>query len=162
MLISIVVLRRLRTVYVKNEDLDLDKKALIQGKLLKKNIKTIYSNSIIFLSVIGLSVFWGISQGLMAVFPAFAKQYLNITDVFVINGVIAASGVGIAIGSIIYSKLSKHYIEVGTIPLAAIGMTVMMYLSTLVDSGTLLALCFLNFWYFWWIFCSPFELFDSI
>ena len=66
--------------------------------------------------------FWGVSQASMAVFPSFAKMYLNITDVFVINGVIAASGVGIAIGSIIYSRFSKFYIEVGTIPLSALGM----------------------------------------
>ncbi len=155
MAVSLVILRRLKTLYVKNEGLYLDRKALLQGKLLTKNIKTIYSNNIIFLSVIGLSVFWGVSQGLMAVFPSFAKQYLNITDVFVINGVIAASGIGIAIGSIIYSKLSKHYIEAGTIPLAAIGMAVMMYLSTLVDSASLLALTFLTFGIFGGLFVVP-------
>ena len=75
----------------------------------------------IFLAVIGLSVFWGISQATMAVFPSFAKMYLNITDVFMINGVIGASGIGIAIGAVLYSRISRHYIEVGTIPLASFG-----------------------------------------
>ncbi len=115
----------------------------MQGKLLKKNINIIFSNNILYLSVIGLSVFWGgISQGLMAVFPSFAKEYLGITDVFVINGVIAASGIGIAIGSFIYSRVSKHYIEVGTIPLAAIGMAITIYLSTVVESAFLLGASF--------------------
>ncbi len=155
MLISLFVLKKLKTSYNSNDKLQLDKKALMQGKLLGKNIKTIYSNNIIFLSVIGLSVFWAISQGLMAVFPSFAKQYLNITDVFVINGVIAASGIGIAIGSIIYSRISKHYIEIGTIPLASLGMAITIYVSTVVESTFLLGLTFLVFGIFGGLFVVP-------
>ncbi|WP_072680350.1 acyl-[ACP]--phospholipid O-acyltransferase [Arcobacter sp. LA11] len=155
MLVSIFVLKKLKTSYNSNDKLELDKKELMKGKLLGKNIKTIYSNNIIFLSVIGLSVFWAISQGLMAVFPSFAKQYLGINDVFVINGVIAASGIGIAIGSIIYSRISKHYIEIGTIPLAAIGMAVMIYISTVVQSAFLLGATFLVFGIFGGLFVVP-------
>lgn len=155
MIISLFILRKLKTVYTKSQDIELDKKALMQGKLLKKNINTIFSNNIIYLSVIGLSVFWGISQGLMAVFPSFAKEYLGITDVFVINGVIAASGIGIAIGSFIYSRVSKHYIEVGTIPLAAIGMAITIYLSTVVESAFLLGASFLAFGIFGGLFVVP-------
>lgn len=155
MIVSLFILKKLKTSYVKNEKLALDKKELFQGKLLSKNINTIFSNNAIFLSVIGLSVFWGVSQGLLAVFPSFAKQYLEITDVFVINGVLAASGIGIAIGASIYSKISKHYIEVGTIPLASIGMAIMIYISTIVDSASLLALSFLFFGIFGGLFVVP-------
>jgi len=155
MLTSLLVLKKLKTSYSSNDKLTLDKKELAKGKLLAKNINTIFSNNVIFLSVIGLSVFWGISQGLMAVFPSFAKQYLDITDVFVINGVLAASGVGIAIGSVIYSRISKHYIEVGTIPFAAVGMAVMIYVSTIVDSALFLSLSFLVFGIFGGLFVVP-------
>ncbi len=155
MLTSLFILKKLRTSYTSNETLTLDTKLLFQGKLLVKNINTISSNNVIFLSVMGLSVFWGISQGLMAVFPSFAKQYLNITDVFIINGVLAASGIGIAIGSIIYARISKHYIEVGTIPLAALGMSLMIYISTIVDSALLLSLTFLVFGIFGGLFVVP-------
>lgn len=155
MLLSFVVLRKLQTNFHADKTLILDKNELFRGTLLKRNIKEIFSNNIISLSVIGLSVFWGISQGLMAVFPSFAKQYLNITDVFVINGVIAASGIGIAIGSIIYSKLSKHYIEIGTIPLAAFGLALMIYLSTLATTTFTLGLSFLFFGIFGGLFVVP-------
>ncbi len=155
MLVSLIFLRRVGTNYVKNESLTLDTKELFKGKLLAKNIGIIFSNNIIFLSVIGLSVFWGVSQGLMAVFPSFAKQYLGITDVFVINGVIGASGIGIAIGSILYSKISKHYIEVGTIPLAITGMSFMIYISTIVETPFLLGLSFLLFGMFGGLFVVP-------
>ncbi len=155
MIISIVVLKKLNTSYLKPQKTSLDKKALVKGELLRKNIQIIFSNNIIFLSVIGLSVFWGISQALIAVFPSFAKAYLNITDVFVINGVIAASGIGIAIGSVLYARLSKHYIEVGTIPLCAIGMTIMIFVLTQVSGVIFLSLSFLMFGIFGGLFVVP-------
>lgn len=155
MIVSIFILKKLKTSYSKTQNIKLDKTALFQGKLLRKNIKIIFANNTIFLSVIGLSVFWGISQGLMAVFPSFAKDYLNITNVFVINGVIAASGIGIAIGSALYAKISKHYIEIGTIPLASIGMALMIFVSTQVSSALFLGLSFLVFGIFGGLFVVP-------
>ena len=155
MLASLLFLRRINTSYIKNDDLHLDKKELFQGKLLAKNIKIISSNDVIFLAVIGLSVFWGISQATMAVFPSFAKMYLNITDVFMINGVIGASGIGIAIGAVLYSRISRHYIEVGTIPLASFGMALTLYLSTIVQSPLLLGISFLLFGVFGGMFVVP-------
>ena len=155
MLVSFLFLKNINTSYNKNEDLTLNKKELFQGKLLQNNMKILTSNNAIFLSVIGLSVFWGISQSTMAVFPSFAKMYLGISDVSIINGVIGASGIGIAIGSIMYSKISKYYIEVGTIPLAAFGMALTLYISTLVASPILLAIIFLFFGFFGGMFIVP-------
>jgi len=155
MIVSIFILRKIKTSYKKNKKLDLNKKDFLKGKILVKNINIIISNKVIFLSVIGLSVFWGISQGLMAVFPSYVKQYLEITDIFVINGVIACSGIGIAIGAVFYSKISKHYIEVGTIPLATFGMALMVYLSTIVQTPFFLGLIFLFFGIFGGLFVVP-------
>jgi acyl-[acyl-carrier-protein]-phospholipid O-acyltransferase / long-chain-fatty-acid--[acyl-carrier-protein] ligase len=155
MIVSLLFLRRINTSYTKNDVLSLNKKELLKGKLLAKNLKIISSNDVIFLSVIGLSVFWGISQATMAVFPSFAKMYLNITDVFIINGVIGASGIGIAIGSVLYSRISRHYIEVGTIPLSAFGMGATLYISTVVQSPLLLGITFLFFGIFGGMFVVP-------
>ena len=155
MMVSFLFLRRINTTYTKNETLTLDRNELFKGKLLSKNIQTIFENNIISLSVIGLSVFWGVSQALMAVFPSYVKEYLGITDVFMINGVIGASGIGIAIGSILYSKISKHYIEIGTIPLAALGMALMIYVSTIVQTPFLLGMSFLVFGIFGGLFVVP-------
>jgi acyl-[acyl-carrier-protein]-phospholipid O-acyltransferase/long-chain-fatty-acid--[acyl-carrier-protein] ligase len=155
MLVSVFILKKIETNYKKDENLTINQTELLQGKLLVKNIKVIFSNNVIYLSVIGLSVFWGISQGIMAVFPSYAKQYLAVTDVFVINGVLAASGIGIAIGSLFYSKLSKHYIEVGTIPLATIGMLGTLYMATVVQTPFFLGLSFLLFGIFGGMFVVP-------
>ncbi len=155
MIVSVLFFRKFQFSFNKNRKLQLDKKAFFKGKLLVKNIKLLFLNKVIFLCVIGLSIFWAISQGLLAVFPSFAKQYLQITNVFVINAVLAASGIGIAIGSYIYSKISKHYIEIGTIPFASIGMAITIFLATLIESTTLLFFCFLFFGIFGGLFVVP-------
>ncbi len=155
MFVSFVFLRRVGTTYNSNSNLVLNKKALFQGKLLIQNIKLIKEKDVIFLSVIGLSVFWGVSQATMAVFPSYAKMYLHIDNTFIINGVIAASGIGIAIGSILYAKISRHYIELGTIPLAAFGMALTLYISTVVNTPSMLALNFLFFGLFGGLFIVP-------
>lgn len=145
MIVSLFILKKIRTSYKKDVILNLNKSDLFKGKIFIKNINILFSNNVIFLSVIGLSIFWGISQGMMAVFPSYAKKYLDITDVFVINGVLASSGIGIAIGAFIYSKISKHYIEIGTIPIASFGMALMIYVSTIVETPFLLSFTFLVF-----------------
>lgn len=155
MLVSLLVLKKLKTLGKKDNKLKLNKDDLLKGKLLKNNINTIKSNHVIYLSILALSVFWAISQGLMAVFPSYAKQYLNITDVFVINGIIAVSGLGIALGSYIYSKLSKHFIELGTVPFASIGIVLCTLFSTVFDNTYLLALCFFLFGIFGGLFVVP-------
>lgn len=157
MIISFKFLKRIEIS--SNSDLSLslslDKKAFFKGKLLVENLKTLKSNDVIFLSVVGLSVFWGVSQGTMAVFPSYAKMYLNIDNTFIINGVIAASGIGIAIGSVLYAKISRHYIELGTIPLASFGMAITLYISTLIETPFMLALNFLFFGIFGGLFVVP-------
>ncbi|OCL97153.1 acyl-[ACP]--phospholipid O-acyltransferase [Arcobacter porcinus] len=145
MIVSFLFLKKVSTNYTKSETLFFDKKEFFKGKLLKQNIKHIYSKNVIFLSVIGLSLFFGVSQAMLAVFPSFAKMYLGIEDVFVINGIIASSGIGIALGAIIYSRISKFYIEIGTIPLSFVGMASMIFLSTIFQTPFLLAITFLLF-----------------
>lgn len=155
MIISFIFLRRIVNNFNSDSSLRLNKKEFFKGKLLIENLKTLKSHDVIFLSVIGLSVFWGVSQGTMAVFPSYAKMYLNIDNTFIINGVIAASGIGIAVGSVLYAKISRHYIELGTIPLAALGMAITLYISTIVESPFMLGLNFLFFGVFGGLFVVP-------
>ena len=74
------------------------------------------------MSIIGLSIFWAISQVVLAVFPSFAKESLAIDNTVIIQGLLACSGIGIILGSLIASRLSPSYIETGLLPVAAIGI----------------------------------------
>lgn len=105
-----------------------------KGIYLKSNLKLLYKNRTIFLSIVGLSLFWGISQVVLSSFPEYAKETLAITNTVLVQGMMAIAGIGVVIGSIVAGKVSRHYIEVGTVPLGAVGITVsLMLLPMIVD-----------------------------
>ncbi len=81
----------------------------------------VFSHRIIWWSVLGLSVFWGVSQMALATFPAFAKAELGETNTVVIQGILAVAGVGIFAGSLLAGRLSRDRIEQGLIPIGALG-----------------------------------------
>ncbi len=99
-----------------------------RGRYLRDNLRAAWSNRVIWLSIIGLSVFWSISQVMLAVFPAFAKETLGETNTVVIQGLLASSGLGIILGSIIAGRVSRDYIETALIPVGAIGIAVTLFL----------------------------------
>ena len=111
--------------------------------LLKENISKIKDGDGVFLSIIGLSVFYAVVQGIFTIFPAYAKEYLNINDTLIINGMIAIAGLGIVFGALFYSRYSKHFIEVGTIPIASFFMTVILFF--IIHSSNFYFLFFLFF-----------------
>ena len=97
------------------------------GRYLRDNLKTVINHEAIFLSIIGLSVFWSIGQVMLAAFPAFAKSSLGLTDARVVQGMLACAGIGIMLGSLIAGKLSKNHIETGLIPIGSIGVAVCLF-----------------------------------
>lgn len=74
--------------------------------------------------VIGLTLFWCVSQVLLAVYPAYAKDALGITNTIVIQGVLTASGLGIVLGSLLAARLSRGLVETALIPVGAVGIAV--------------------------------------
>ncbi len=115
----------------------------LSGSSLKTNIQPVTRNRVIRLSVIGLAVFWSVGQVMLAAFPAFAKETLAVTNTVVIQGILAATGIGIAIGSTLVSKWSKGYVETGLIPIGAIGISIGLIVLPQLDSVTSLFLDFL-------------------
>ncbi len=95
---------------------------------LRSNIKLLQSHRAIWLSIIGLSIFWGISQVVVALFGEFLKDTMGVTNTVVAQGLLSLSGVGIVIGSIIAGRVSKNYIELGIVPLGALGIVVSLYM----------------------------------
>ena len=91
---------------------------------LRRNLRVLNKNTTIWLSIIGLATFWAISQVMLAAFPAFAKDALDITNTVVIQGILACSGLGIVLGSLIAGRASRNYIETGLIPVGAVGIAV--------------------------------------
>jgi len=137
----------------KNKEFNYSK--LLKGNYLKRNIKLIFTNQTIWLSIVGLSVFWGLSQVILAIFPTFAKNYLDINNVVIVQGLMGLSAIGIVIGSIIASKISKNYIEVGLIPVGSIGIFLTILIIPFLDSVLFSGINFLLFGIFGGLIIVP-------
>ena len=127
----------------------------LKGGYLKSNLAMLWAKPTIWLSIIGLAVFWGVSQVVLATFPAFAKEHLDVTNTIVIQGLLACSGIGIVIGSLLAGKVSDRYIETGLIPIGALGIVITLGLLTLLPSLPLLGLNILCFGIFGGLFIIP-------
>lgn len=117
--------------------------AYATGHSLRSNLHIGLERPVVRLSVIGLSLFWAISQVVLAVFPAFAKETLQVDNTVLIQGLLACSGIGIILGSLIASRLSRAYIETGMLPLAAVGIGAALLLMPGLDSALAHAFNFL-------------------
>jgi acyl-[acyl-carrier-protein]-phospholipid O-acyltransferase/long-chain-fatty-acid--[acyl-carrier-protein] ligase len=127
----------------------------LKGGYLKSNLATLWEKPTIWLAIIGLAVFWGVSQVVLATFPAYAKEHLEVTNTIIIQGLLACSGLGIVIGSLIAGKVSDRYIETGLIPIGAIGIVITLGLLTLIPSLPLLGINILFFGLFGGLFIIP-------
>ncbi len=152
--IELLLAYRLPDTKVKS-NLRFNLKKYYSGEYLKTNIKAITQESVIFHSIIGLSLFWSVSQVVLASFPAYAKESLEVTNTVLVQGMMALAGIGIVIGSIVAGKVSKDYIETGSIPLGALGITVTLLLLPLLRDLSMHGLNFFAFGFFAGLFIVP-------
>src|SRR5690606_9188180 len=116
----------------------------VSGAYLKRNLNIIAARRVIWLPIVGLTLFWAISQAVLASFPAFAKDVLQETNTLVIQGILACTGIGIVMGSLIAGKLSKNYIELGLIPVGAGGFALLLGVIPALDSTLLMGITFMS------------------
>lgn len=88
-----------------------------------RNIAFAIENRSVFLSIIGISWFWLYGALFLAQFPAYTKYVLGGTETTV-TPLLATFTVGIGIGSLLCESLSGKRLEIGLVPLGAIGLTV--------------------------------------
>ena len=105
-----------------------------RGKLLKNNLRTVTKMPVIWLSILALSLFWGISQTLLATFPAFAKAVLNESNTVIIQGLLACSGLGIIIGSLTAGKLTNDKLATKLIISGYLGLISILFILPELDS----------------------------
>jgi 1-acyl-sn-glycerol-3-phosphate acyltransferase len=88
-----------------------------------RNLKLAYGNRVVFRSLLGISWLWFFGSVFLSNFPAFAKDVLH-GDEQVASLLLVVFSVGIGIGSLLCEVLSRRHVEIGLVPLGAIGMTV--------------------------------------
>ena len=87
------------------------------------NLKLAHGNLVVFRSVLGISWMWFFGAVFLSLFPAFAKDVLH-GDEQVASLLLVVFSIGIGTGSLLCEVLSRRHVEIGLVPLGAIGMSV--------------------------------------
>ncbi|MBT9491926.1 MAG: MFS transporter [Paucibacter sp.] len=87
-----------------------------------RNLKLARTEPVVFRSLLGISWMWFFGAVYLSNFPAFAKEVLH-GDAQVATALLVMFSIGIGIGSLLCERLSRHSVEIGLVPIGAIGMT---------------------------------------
>ncbi len=127
----------------------------IKGLYLKKNLLLLRRKKEVFDSVIALSLFWSISQVVLAIFGEYAKSELGITNTIVVHGIMTFSVIGIVVGSMLSSAFSKYYINSGLAALSALGIALLLFMIPFTVNMLILGVEFVLFGLFSGMFLVP-------
>ena len=88
-----------------------------------RNLKLARENIVVFRSLLGISWMWFFGAVFLSLFPAFAKDVLHGNEQ-VASLLLVVFSIGIGTGSLLCEMLSKRHVEIGLVPMGAIGMSV--------------------------------------
>lgn len=102
-------------------------------------LATLRGRTAVLNSVLGISWFWFYGSLVLAQLPVYARDTLG-GEAAVMSVLLAVFAAGIGVGSLLCEKLSGHKIEIGLVPLGAIGLSVFgidLYFAQPADVGAL-------------------------
>jgi 1-acyl-sn-glycerol-3-phosphate acyltransferase len=88
-----------------------------------RNLKLAHENLVVFRSLLGISWMWFFGAVFLSQFPSFAKEVLH-GDEQVASLLLVVFSIGIGAGSLLCEVMSRRHVEVGLVPMGAIGMSV--------------------------------------
>ena len=88
-----------------------------------RNLRLAHEQIAVFRSLLGISWMWFVGAMFLSNFPAFAMNVLH-GDEHVASLLLLVFSAGIGLGSLLCETLSRRQVEIGLVPLGAIGMSV--------------------------------------
>jgi 1-acyl-sn-glycerol-3-phosphate acyltransferase len=88
-----------------------------------RNLKLAAQNVVVFRSLLGISWMWFFGAVFLSQFPSFAKETLHGNEQ-VASLLLVVFSIGIGTGSLLCEVMSRRHVEIGLVPLGAIGMSV--------------------------------------
>jgi len=88
-----------------------------------RNIRFIGENRVVLNSVLGISWFWFFGATFLVQIPSYSETVLG-GDAALMSTLLAMFIIGISSGSLLCERLSGGQVEIGLVPLGAIGLTV--------------------------------------
>lgn len=133
-LIELVIAFRLPPMPAGAPDLRLDFAHYRRFGYLRDTLRTIRGRESTWLSIVGLAIFWAIAQVVLAVYPAYAEHELGLHNTLIVQGLLASSGIGVIVGSLLAAWLSRDHIETGFVPIGAFGVSFALLLIPSLDA----------------------------
>ena len=88
-----------------------------------RNLRLAHGDLVVFRSLLGISWMWFFGAVVLSQVPSFAKEVLH-GDEQVASLLLVVFSIGIGTGSLLCEVLSRGQVEIGLVPLGAIGMSV--------------------------------------
>ncbi len=88
-----------------------------------RNLQFARRSRTVFLSILAISWFWLFGLVFLSQFPNLTKTVLH-GDESVVSVLLTVFSIGVGIGSLLCERLSRHQVELGLVPLGALGLTV--------------------------------------
>ena len=88
-----------------------------------RNLKLAHEQLAVFRSLLGISWMWFFGAVFLSMFPAYARDVLHGNEQ-VASLLLVVFSVGIGTGALLCEMLSRRQVEIGLVPLGAIGMSV--------------------------------------
>ena len=86
-----------------------------------KNLRILPAKRVVFLSVLGISWFWFFGSIFLAQMPNFSRTVLSGNE-HVVTWLLTMFSIGIGLGSLLCEKLSGRRVEIGLVPVGALGL----------------------------------------
>ena len=87
-----------------------------------RNLKLANGNLVVFRSLLGISWMWFFGAVFLSQFPSFARDVLHGNEQ-VASLLLVVFSIGIGTGALLCELLSRRHVEIGLVPLGAIGMS---------------------------------------
>jgi 1-acyl-sn-glycerol-3-phosphate acyltransferase len=88
-----------------------------------RNLKLAHGNVVVFRSLLGISWMWFYGAVFLSQFPSFARDVIR-GDEQVASALLVVFSLGVGSGALLCEMLSRRHVEIGLVPLGALGMTV--------------------------------------
>ncbi len=113
---------------------------------VRRGLKDLYRDRRLWLTALGISYFWFLGALLQSLVPIFSSEELAIDEAST-SLLSAITAIGIGVGSLVAGRLSGHKVELGLVPIGAVGMGLGSFFMAGVDglAGALTCLAFIGF-----------------
>lgn len=88
-----------------------------------KTVKAAYQDRPVFLSILAISWFWFLGAAYLTQLPAFTRDVIG-CDEGVVTLLLAVFAIGVGAGSLLCEMLSGRRVELGLVPLGALGLSI--------------------------------------